>query len=87
MRKIPLTPEAGAPSWKEGPMDRSVDQATGTITTDQSDPPETAVDDNTVVQDSTVVDDSESADIESELLASTREMGISAVGFGPVDDA
>jgi len=77
VREIPLTPEAGAPTWKEGPMDRSVDQASGTVATDRSDPSETR----------TAIEDSESADIESELLASTREMGISAVGFGPVDDA
>lgn len=82
MREIPLTPEAGAPSWKEGPMDRSVDQASGTVVTDPSDPPETSA----VVVDGAAIDDSESADIESELLASTREMGISAVGFGPVDE-
>ncbi|HVA02695.1 MAG TPA: hypothetical protein VMU64_03025 [Acidimicrobiales bacterium] len=58
-------------------MDRSVDQASGTVATDQSDPPET----------STAIEDSESADIESELQSSTREMGISAVGPGPVDDS
>ena len=71
MREISLTPEAGAPSRKEGPMDRSVDQASGPVATEDSDPPE----------------DSESADIESELLSSTREMGISAVGIGPVEDS
>ncbi len=77
MREIPLTPGAGTPARKEGPMDRSVDQASGTVATDPSDLPDT----------SAAIDDSESADIESELLSSTREMGISAVGFGPTEDS
>jgi hypothetical protein len=58
-------------------MDRSVDQDSGPVVTDDSDPPDV----------SAAIEDSESADIESELLSSTREMGISAVGFGPVDDS
>ena len=58
-------------------MDRSVDQASGPVATDESDSPDCRA----------AIEDSESADIESELLSSTREMGISAVGFGPVDDS
>ena len=58
-------------------MDRSVDQASGPVATDDSDPPEV----------SAAIEDSESADIESELLSSTREMGISAVGISPVEDS
>ena len=64
-------------------MDRSVDQASGPVATDDSDPPE----DSAAIEDSDPPEDSESADIESELLSSTREMGISAVGIGPVEDS
>jgi hypothetical protein len=58
-------------------MDRLVDQASGPVATDDIDSPDGCA----------AIEDSESADIESELLSSTREMGISAVGFGPVDDS
>ena len=57
-------------------MDRSVDQAGGEVATDAGDPPD----------DSEPVEDGESEDIETELLSSTREMGISAVGVVPEDD-
>jgi hypothetical protein len=64
-------------------MDRSVDQASGPVAPDDSDPPE----DSAAIDDSAAIEDSESADIESELLSSTREMGISAVGIGPIEDS
>jgi hypothetical protein len=70
-------------------MDRSVDQASGPVATDDSDPPEVSdpLEVSAAIPDSAANPDSESADIESELLSSTREMGISAVGIGPVEDS
>ncbi len=58
-------------------MDRSVDQAGGAVAAD---------DGSDLPDDSAAVDEDESEDIESELLTSTREMGISAVGVVPEDD-
>jgi len=55
-------------------MDRLVDQAKTSVATDD----DSAEDADT--------DDTSLADIESELFSSNREAGISAVGFGPVDD-
>jgi hypothetical protein len=57
-------------------MDGVVDQAGTPVASDTGDP----VDDGTEAE-------SGLADIESELYFSTREMGISAVGFGPVADS
>jgi hypothetical protein len=57
-------------------MDRWVDQASGTVATHESDPPD----------DVAEAEDGEAEDIESELQSSTREMGISAVGVVPDDD-
>jgi hypothetical protein len=57
-------------------MDRLVDQPGGPVTTRKS-----GLDD-----DGASSEDADQADIESELYCSTREMGISPVGFGPVDD-
>ena len=56
-------------------MDRLVDQAIASVATDDDDPADPAA-----------TDDPSLADIESELYSSNREAGISAVGFGPVDD-
>jgi hypothetical protein len=56
-------------------MDRLVDQAIASVATDDDEPADTAAPDDTSL-----------ADIESELYSSNREAGISAVGFGPVDD-
>jgi hypothetical protein len=58
-------------------MDRLVDQPGGSVATQNS-----GLDD-----DGAVTEDADQADIESELYCSTREMGISPVGFGPVDDS
>jgi hypothetical protein len=57
-------------------MDHVVDQAGSPVTTDTGDP----VDDGTEAEGGL-------ADLESELYVSTREMGISTVGFGPVADS
>jgi len=57
--------------WKEGPMDQVVDQAGELMAEDEVTPP----------------DLDESQDIEDELYCSTREAGITALGFGPVLDA
>jgi len=58
-------------------MDRLVDQPGGPVTTRI----------NGLDDDDASSEVADQADIESELYCSTREMGISPVGFGPVDDS
>lgn len=58
-------------------MDRLVDQPGGPVTTQT----------NGLDDDGALSEDADQADIESELYCSTREMGISPVGFGPDDDS
>jgi hypothetical protein len=62
-------------------MDRLVDQPGGSVATQKSSE-KSSVDDDGVLPE-----EADQDDIESELYCSTREMGISPVGFGPVDDS
>ena len=69
-------------------MDRSVDHGGG-----KGPPPDAVpiddgapVDDGGSVDDSGPADDGGSEDIETELYSSTREAGVGAVSFGPVED-
>ena len=76
MQRIPPSPRGGCSSRKEGAVDRPVEHADGTGPADDSRLPDGSV---------PVLDSAE--DIESELYCSTREAGVGALSFGPVDDA
>ncbi len=67
-------------------MDPTVDQSTGAVATETTEAERTGpTGDSEGVGDQ--VEDGDQTDIESELYCSTREMGMSAVGFGPFGDS